>query len=100
MKVFVGVNVVVGVGKGGTVKETVGVISEVHVGSKVLVGRGVKVKVGVMVAVGGTGVAVLEGMTTISGRTGVGKIVLQAVVSNIHPRTTRLQSFFILLFGA
>jgi len=100
MKVFVGVNVVVEVGKGGTVKETVGVTSEVQVGSRVLVGRGVKVNVGVMVAVGGTGVAVLEGMTTNSGRAGVGKTVLQAVVSKIHPRTTRLQSFFISIVDA
>lgn len=95
MYVFVGVNVVVEVGKGGTVKETVGVTSEVQVGSWVLVGGGVKVTVEVIVAVGGRGVAVLEGMVTISGRAGVGKIVLQAVASNIHPRATRFHGFFI-----
>ena len=88
------------VSKGGTVKETVVVTSEVHVGSRVLVGKGVKVNVEVMVAVGGTGVAVLEGMTTNSGRAGVGKNVLQAVISSVHSRATRLQSFFISVVDA
>jgi hypothetical protein len=100
MRVFVGVNVKVEVGKGGTVKETVGVTSEVQVGSRVFVGRGVQVNVGVMVAVGGTGVAVLDGITIISGRAGVGKTVLQETVSRVHPRATRLQSFFISLIDA
>ncbi len=97
---FVGVIVDVEVGSGGTVKETVGVHSEVHVASGVLVGRGVKVNAGVKVGVGGTRVAVLEGITTNSGSVGVGKIVLQAVASSVNPRATRHQSFFMFTVDA
>ena len=92
--------VFVEVGKGGTVKETVGVTSEVQVGSSVLVGKGVKVSVGVMVVVGGKGVAVLDGIITSSGKVGVGNSVLQAVASRMHPGAMRPQKFFIFLTDA
>jgi len=82
------------VGQGGTVKETVGVTSDVQVASRVLVGSGVNVKVEVGVGVGGRGVTVLEGMITNSGRGGVGKTVLQAEASKMHPRTNRFRGFF------
>jgi hypothetical protein len=88
------------VGRGGTVNETVGVTSGVQVGSRVLVGRGVQVNVGVMVVVGGTGVAVLEGITTISGRAGVGKTVLQETVRRVHANAPKLQSFFMFICDA
>jgi len=88
------------VGNGGTVKETVEVHSGVQVANGVLVGKGVRVKVGVTVSVGGTLVAVLEGITTISGSAGVGKTVLHAVSSNMNPRVTRHQSFFMFTVDA
>ena len=68
--------------------------------SGVFVGGGVKVKVEVIVEVGGKGVAVLDGISTNSGSVGVGKTEPQAAVSNVHPRTTRLQIFFIFMGDA
>jgi hypothetical protein len=100
MGVFVGVCVDVEVGSGGTVKETVEVHSRVQVANGVLVGKGVGVRVGVKVSMGGTLVAVLEGITTISGSDGVGKRALQAVASNMNPRATKLQSFFMFTVNA
>lgn len=88
------VGVAVWVGKGGTVKETVGVASVVQVARSVFVGGRVKVGVRVTVAVEGISVAVPDGKTTISGSGGVGNRVLQAVTRSMLPRAIKRQGIF------